>query len=136
MRNSLVVAEIALSFVLATGAGLFFRSFLALNSAEMGFRSERILVMYAHAPARTKLEYVGIGHATVNRLLPRLAGLPGVEATGAVMGLPTGKYGSDGSYAVVGKQTLRAGCDRDQADFGAADVWRGRPNRSTDRLQP
>jgi predicted permease len=107
MRNSLVVAEIALSFVLATGAGLFFRSFLALNATEMGFRPERMLVMHAHAPARTKLEYVGTGQAMVDRLLPRLASLPGVEATGAVMGLPTGKYGSDGYYAVVGRQTMR-----------------------------
>jgi putative ABC transport system permease protein len=52
LRNSLVVAEIAPSFVLATGAGLFFRSFLAPNAVDMGFRQDNILVMYAHAPAK------------------------------------------------------------------------------------
>jgi putative ABC transport system permease protein len=103
LRNCLVVAEIALSFVLATGAGLFFRSFLALNATDMGFQQERILVMYAHAPARELSQYVQVTHAFVDRLLPSLAGLPGVQGSAAVMGLPTGQYGSNGSYAVVGR---------------------------------
>ncbi len=109
LRNSLVVAEIALSFVLATGAGLFFRSFLALNSVDMGFRQENVLVMYAHAPAKELSQYVSVTHSFVDKLLPSLAAMPGVEATAAVMGLPTGQYGSNGSYAVVGKQTMRDG---------------------------
>ncbi len=109
LRNSLVVAEIALSFVLATGAGLFFRSFLALNAVDMGFRQDNILVMYAHAPAQELSQYVNVAHSFVDRLLPSLAAMPGVEATAAVMGLPTGQYGSNGSYAVVGKQVMREG---------------------------
>jgi putative ABC transport system permease protein len=109
LRNSLVVAEIALSFVLATGAGLFFRSFLALNAVDMGFRQDNILVMYAHAPAHELSQYVNVTHSFVDRLLPSLAAMSGVEATAAVMGLPTGQYGSNGSYAVVGKQVMREG---------------------------
>jgi len=107
--NSLVVAEIALSFVLAIGAGLFFRSFLALNAVDMGFRQDNILVMYAHAPANDLSQYVDVAHSFVEKLLPSLAALPGVQSTAAVMGLPTGRYGSNGSYAVAGKQTLREG---------------------------
>ena len=103
LRNCLVIGEIALSFVLAIGAGLFFRSFLTLSAADMGFREERILVMYAHAPAKELSQYVNVTHAFVDKLLPSLAALPGVEASGAVMGLPTGQYGSNGSYSVVGK---------------------------------
>jgi predicted permease len=109
LRNSLVIAEIALSFVLATGAGLFFRSFLALNAADMGFRQDNILVMYAHAPAKELSQYVNVAHSFVNKLLPSLAAMPGVEATAAVMGLPTGQYGSNGSYAIAGKQVMREG---------------------------
>jgi putative ABC transport system permease protein len=108
-RNSLVVAEIALSFVLATGAGLFFRSFLALNAVDMGFRQDNVLVMYAHAPANDLNQYVNVAHSFVDRLLPSLAAMPGVEATAAVMGLPTGRYGSNGSYAIAGKQVMREG---------------------------
>jgi putative ABC transport system permease protein len=109
LRNCLVVAEIALSFVLATGAGLFFRSFLALNATDMGFRADNVLVMYAHAPAKELSQYVNVAHSFVDKLLPSLAAMPGVEATAAVMGLPTGNYGSNGSYAVAGKQVMRDG---------------------------
>jgi predicted permease len=109
LRNCLVVAEIALSFVLATGAGLFFRSFLALNAVDMGFREDNILVMYAHAPAKDLNQYVNVAHSFVDQLLPSLAAMPGVQSTAAVMGLPTGQYGSNGSYAVAGKQALREG---------------------------
>jgi predicted permease len=109
LRNSLVVAEIALSFVLATGAGLFFRSFLALNATDMGFRPDRILVMTAHAPAKDLNQYVNVTHSFVDKLLPTLAATPGVDATAAVMGLPTGQYGSNGSYAVAGRQVLGEG---------------------------
>jgi putative ABC transport system permease protein len=109
LRNSLVVAEIALSFVLATGAGLLFRSFLALNAVDMGFRQENILVMYAHAPAKDLNQYVNVAHSFVDKLLPSLRAMPGVEATAAIMGLPTGQYGSNGSYAVAGKQVMREG---------------------------
>jgi putative ABC transport system permease protein len=109
LRNSLVVAEIALSFVLATGAGLFFRSFLALNAVDMGFRQDNVLVMYAHAPAQDLSQYVNVAHSFVDKLLPSLAAMPGVEATAAVMGLPTGQYGSNGSYAVAGRQAFREG---------------------------
>jgi predicted permease len=98
LRNSLVVSEIALSFVLAMGAGLFFRSFLSLNAAELGFRPERMLVMYAHAPAKTLAEHVSLNRAFDHDLMPQLAALPGVESVAAVMGLPAGDYGSNGGY--------------------------------------
>lgn len=109
LRNFLVIAEIALSFVLTTGAGLFFRSFLALNAVDMGFRPDNVLVMYAHAPAKDLNQYVNVTHSFVDKLLPSLAAMPGVEATAAVMGLPTGQYGSNGLYAVAGRQVLKEG---------------------------
>ncbi len=109
LRNSLVVAEIALSVVLATGAGLFFRSFLALNAVDMGFQRDNVLVMQAHAPAKGLAQYVNVTHSFVDQLLPTLAAMPGVKASAAVMGLPTGQYGSNGSYAIVGKQEFRPG---------------------------
>jgi putative ABC transport system permease protein len=109
LRNSLVIAEIALSFVLATGAGVFFRSLLALNAVDMGFRPENTIVMYAHAPARGLDQNVDVGHWFNTRLLPALSRLPGVVSVAAVMGLPTGRYGSNGSYAVIGKHVYAEG---------------------------
>ena len=109
LRNSLVVAEIAMCFVLTTGAGLFFRSFLALNAVDMGFRPENVLVMYAHTPAKGLQQHVDVGRAFVDRIVPELAKLPGVISAAAVMGLPAGTYGSNGSYAVVGKHVFGPG---------------------------
>lgn len=117
VRNALVVAEIALSFVLAAGAGLFFRSFAALHAADMGFRADHILVMYAHAPATTLAENVAVGRDWDAKLLPALRRLPGVRAAAAVMGLPTGRYGSNGSYAVVGKHVFGAGQKLPEANW-------------------
>src|SRR5207244_52563 len=39
-------------------------------------------------------------------IVDRLKRVPGTAAVGAVMGLPTGQYNSDGSYAIEGKQTF------------------------------
>ena len=103
LRNSLVVSEIALSCVLALGAGLFFRSFMVLNAADLGFRPERMLVMYAHAPAKTLAEHVAVSRQIANELLPQLAAMPGVQSAAAVMGLPTGTMGSNGFYWVEGR---------------------------------
>jgi predicted permease len=105
LRNSLVIAEVALSLVLAMGAGLLFRSFLALNAADLGFRPDRMIVMYAHAPAKTLAENVDVSRAFSQRLLPQLAALPGAESSAAIMGLPAGNYGSNGSYRIVGRPT-------------------------------
>ncbi|HEY3744202.1 MAG TPA: ABC transporter permease, partial [Bryobacteraceae bacterium] len=52
MRYTLVVAEIALSVMLAVGSGLLFRTFLSLNAVDLGFEKEQVLVMYAHAPVK------------------------------------------------------------------------------------
>jgi putative ABC transport system permease protein len=119
LRNGLVIAQIALSFVLAVGAGLLMRSFVALNNAQLGFRTDGILVMYAHAPAGTLDEQLGVGRL-FERLFGELAGLPGVKSVAGAMGLPTGQYGSNGSYAVEGKHIFAPGQRLPHADFSLA----------------
>jgi putative ABC transport system permease protein len=119
LRNMLVVAQIALSFVLAIGAGLLLRSFLTLSSVQLGYRTEGILVMYAHAPAGSLEEYVGVGRS-FETLFGQLKGLPGVMSVAGAMGLPTGQYGSNGSYAVEGKNRLASGQSLPQAGFRLA----------------
>ena len=119
LRSGLVVAEIALSLVLAVGAGLLFRSFAALTNVELGFRTEGRLVMYAHAPAHTLNQHLQVGRL-YGEVLDRVRQIPGVTAAAAVMGLPTGRYGSDGSYAVEGKHVFRSGAPMPHAVFRLA----------------
>jgi len=115
VRNVLVVAQIALSLVLAFGAGLLFRTFLALNTVDLGYRTQGILVTYAHAPARTMPELIHAGQM-FDDLFVRLRALPDVTSASGAVGLPAGQYDSNGSFAIEGRQ-----------DFDADD-WRKLPN--------
>jgi putative ABC transport system permease protein len=101
-RSALIVAQIAISVALSISAGLLFRSFLNLNSVELGYQPDSVLVMYAHLPAKTEAEYLAI-QARAERIYTEIANLSGVSSVSAAMGLPAGKYGSNGSYAIEGK---------------------------------
>jgi len=119
LRSSVVIAEISLSIVLAIGAGLLFRSFWALTQAPLGYRTDHLLVMYAHEPADGLAQSLQAVNKFKN-LYPKLAAIPGVVAVGAAMGLPTGRYGSDGFYAVRGKHIFGPGQTLPHAGFRLA----------------
>src|SRR5215469_3506726 len=103
LRNTLVVVQVALSFALAIGAGLLFRSFLALNSVDLGYRTQDMLVMYAHDPAHTLDDYLRAWRFLENAV-EQMKQIPGVTSAAAAMGVPTGQYGSNGGYVVDGQE--------------------------------
>jgi putative ABC transport system permease protein len=112
LRNGLVVAQIALAYVLSVNAALLLRSFVALTDAPLGFRTDNVLVMYAHAPARGSIfnqsgidDYLRVGRL-FDDVLARVRQQPDVVSAGAAMGLPTGQYNSNGAYAVDGKHSF------------------------------
>ena len=105
LRGALVIGQIALSLMLAIGAGLLFRTLLALDGAELGYRTEGRLVVYAHAPARSLPEALQSGQF-FDEAFARLRRLPGVLSAAGAMGLPAGQYGSDGYFAVEGKHAF------------------------------
>jgi putative ABC transport system permease protein len=92
-RGVLVVAEIALAFVLLTGAGLLMKSLMALHNVELGYRPENRLVMRASGVRSTQENTVYFGE-----VLTRIAALPGVVAAGAAMVRP-GDLANSGSGA-------------------------------------
>jgi len=97
MRSILVVTEIALAVTLLAGAGLLIKSYVALNTVALGFHPEHALVMRATVPA-LPLEAAGQFFSGV---LPQIAALPGVSATGAAMAPPGSlSSGSYGAYFV------------------------------------
>ena len=109
LRHVLVCCEIALSFTLAVAAGLLARSMVELNATPLGFRPEGIVVAYAHSPANT-MEKMRAATRFFDQALLELGQIPDVISTGAAMGLPAGRYGSNGKYAVEGQDFKR---DRD-----------------------
>jgi putative ABC transport system permease protein len=79
LRQTLVIAQIAVSLILLTGAGLLLRSFWRLESVSLGMDTERILT------AKIDLPEYRYPHATqqlqfFQSLQSRLEGLPGISA--------------------------------------------------------
>ena len=87
LRASLVVAEIALSLVLLTGAGLMLKSFVRLRSVDPGFQPRDVITISVDLPEATYRNAASI-HDFQSRVLDRIEVLPGVEAAGAVNWLP------------------------------------------------
>jgi len=104
MRDGLVVAEVAATFVLAVGAGLLLRTMMVLNARDMGYQTRQMLVVDADAPVTQEMESLrAVG--MFDELFAQLREMPGVEKVAGVMGLPTGSYGSNGYYETKGGET-------------------------------
>jgi putative ABC transport system permease protein len=87
MRNSLVVAEVALALVLLIGAGLMMRSFLKLQKTDIGMDPSSTLTFRVGLPEAQFPDKESPAHF-FEQLIPRLANLPGVESAGATTTLP------------------------------------------------
>jgi putative ABC transport system permease protein len=85
LRQSVVVAEVALSFVLLIGSGLMLRSFMVLEHIQPGYDPSGILTFTTFsARANTAQERRAFGDA----LATRLRAIPGVTAVTAASPLP------------------------------------------------
>jgi len=77
----LVGFQIALSTLLVVGAGLFLRTLFALNTVEVGFRTDHLILLEVHPPSKRYAEGKDVELDT--RLEEGFAGIPGVEAVTA-----------------------------------------------------
>jgi putative ABC transport system permease protein len=110
VRNTLVVAEIALALVLLVGAGLLMKSFVRLQNVDPGFNSHKVLTMEMALPnikypSGSSPSYLG-GESTANffqEVNHRVAQLPGVESSAATVILPLSGSNSDSSFAIEGR---------------------------------
>ncbi len=84
LRKSLVVAQVALSFLLLFGAGLFVRSLDNLKSTKTGFRDLDNLVTFQVAPALSGYDNVHAVHF-YREVLENVRAIPGVTAAGIGM---------------------------------------------------
>ncbi|MBI1875651.1 MAG: ABC transporter permease [Acidobacteria bacterium] len=107
LRNSLVVAEVALSVVLLVGASLFVRSFLNLQNAQGGFDTAPLMTM--------RFFMSGESYTTdeprarrVEDIVRRIEGLGGVQSAFASNLIPLGGGGDGGRVIVEGRTVPRA----------------------------
>jgi putative ABC transport system permease protein len=80
LRNSLVIAQLALSIVLLAAAGLMLRTLDRLNRMELGFNPNNLLTLQV-APPRDQVAFF-------TTLRERVAALPGVQAVAVTSGAP------------------------------------------------
>ncbi len=87
LRETLVVAELALALVMLIGAGLLMNSFLKLQAVDPGFNPRNVLTMTVSLAGAS--QYVGPSReAFYRQLTDRLTALPGVESASAINHLP------------------------------------------------
>jgi predicted permease len=86
MRSVLVASQLAIAFVLLTGAGLLLRSFNRLQHVDLGFRADHVLTFLLDVPSH---RHPGAQRAIfVRELLQSTRALPGVKSASAIFGLP------------------------------------------------
>jgi putative ABC transport system permease protein len=102
LRQSLVVAEVALTLVMLVGAGLLLRSFHRLQHVNAGFSTERVFSFRLDLPER-KYEKEESPIQFYQQLTENLRGLPGVQAVSVTSRLPLGGNDWQTSFTVEGQ---------------------------------
>jgi predicted permease len=97
VRRSLVVAQVALAFVLLMGAGLLLASFQRLLGVNPGFVPEHVLTGRVN-PLATRYPDDAALRSYASRALARVRALPGVESAGLTSYLP---FSWDNSSSVI-----------------------------------
>jgi putative ABC transport system permease protein len=102
LRAGLVIAEVALSITLLTGAGLMMRSFFTLTHLDLGFDPQRTLYARVTPPGEDHFDATEKNQLFFEQVLQRTKALPGVISATESLGLPPlGGSGSD--ITVLGK---------------------------------
>ena len=121
-RSALVLAEVALAFVLLAGATLLLRSFDRLQQVDPGFSPDRVLTARLHLP---HLKYGDEPKqlAFGEQLLARAAGQPGVRSAALVSDAPLGDSPPYLSFDIQGRESPTNGSVQDAAVFTASTEY-------------
>jgi putative ABC transport system permease protein len=87
LRDAVIVAEVALSFALLTGAGLLMRSLMTLCDVDLGIKPDHVLITRLPLPSdryQTAAQLTGF----YRPLMDRLKALPGVIEVAETTALP------------------------------------------------
>jgi putative ABC transport system permease protein len=107
LRDSLVVAEVALTVILMSGALLFGRSLIRLLDIDPGFRVERLVSTNVVLPVSGYRDSTRV-LAFYQRFTDALQAVPGVSAVGFTSKMPL-DFGNSASFAVAGRPAPQPG---------------------------
>ncbi|MEJ2204464.1 MAG: ABC transporter permease [Gemmatimonadota bacterium] len=115
LRGGLLIGQVSLSVMLLVGAGLFVRSFRALQSTELGFEPAGLIVMEVDLPSPRYPE-IASQAAFYDRLVERVRALPGIVDATATSQPPGAASGMTFSFAIEGRiATNPSGREDDEA---------------------
>jgi macrolide transport system ATP-binding/permease protein len=107
LRNSLVVAQMALSLVVLVCGGLFIKSFRNAQKMDPGFTARGVLLVSLNP------ELVGYDEERTknffNRIIERAGGLPGVQASSVARLIPLGDSSNSSGPILKKGETLAPG---------------------------
>jgi putative ABC transport system permease protein len=105
MRTALVVAEVALSFVLLAGASLLIRSFNRLASINPGVDTTNVLAMYLPTPLT---EFTNSATLTnyLREVTQKVRSVPGVRDVAITDGPPMKGYANGAPFLIEGREYL------------------------------
>ena len=111
LRNSLVVAEVALAILLVVGASLMIQSVRKLAAVDPGFDPQSLLTMHISVPSATTPRAPGTPARPVvtgRELLDRVGALSGVSAVALGNDVPLDGDSSASAYAAEGQGAFTA----------------------------
>jgi putative ABC transport system permease protein len=102
LRNSFVVAEVALTVVLLAGAALLGRSLANLISVDKGFAGDSV-VTFGLSTTAARYRTVADQTRYFQSVLDRIAHVPGVETVGLINEIPLGSTNTNGGVLIEGR---------------------------------
>ena len=94
LRDALVIVEVTLAFVLASGASIVIRELVRLRSVDTGVATARVAVLHV-TPRATAADYQAIEE--------RATQVPGVRAAGFIQMVPLQNWGWEGDFSIRGR---------------------------------
>jgi putative ABC transport system permease protein len=101
LRGSVVVAEVALAFMLLTGAGLLIRSFFKMQAVDTGFDSTNVITAYLPISGK-RFHSADEFRIYLRRIADRLREIPGVRDVALTSALPLQGWGYGMPFQIVG----------------------------------
>ena len=112
LRSSLVVVQMSLALVALVGALLFVRTFINLDSYEVGFDTTPMMSMRFYMTGE-RYEPQGAKARRVEDIVKRIEGLPGVQAAFASSLVPLWGGGGGGQVEIDGKPFMQGAASGD-----------------------
>ncbi|MGH7555720.1 MAG: ADOP family duplicated permease [Longimicrobiales bacterium] len=107
LRGALLVAEVALSLVLLSGAGLLVRSASRINAIDYGYEPEGLLAVFLSLPY-ARYDTTTAHQEFYAKLIERVATIPDVASVGGTSEPPAAGYSMTFGYAIEGRPSSNA----------------------------